>query len=573
MFLMVPAWRDRPAARLVRLLCGLAAALMMLSLWPSISAAQAPVDCTTADFAKTYALDPGFLCAEIRSATYVPNGTTISARLLRDQGDARSLQYEPYVSDAVEKSLAVFGGFAELRFPDVTLLFMDPSRVSKHESYADTQMLANGECLVRIYAWTIDAAGKGDVLLHLQSSIAHELFHCIQQKTWPAQFHASPTDPDWWIEGSATLMGFVVFEHPELFRVRVNQFWKDRDTPMTRQTYGNVVFFSWLWNRNPQSVMTLIGKMPTQPGELYQQNALANAVGADNLSLFARDLLDGRIRGPGDKATPVIVDPTEPADVVTATDKRTYAAIPFTVFHQDVSFRNGNYMFMAQGNRFASYRRADKSGEEWRDMGFEVTEGLCSVPKTYRFAGMSVDGGDVEEFSLNIEKMPGECAPCMAQEVRDACVAGQWRITNASIADSTMANNDGSLTDVFVRGVAGMWARGDGTHLFGFENLQVEGVPSAGWAGTFRILLHGTIDSTWSAADGRMKLCYADADAHLLLQTFGGTGDPISIKEMVELGGQTTQWWDYTCAGDRLTISGMADTVRFKLDMDKVGPP
>jgi hypothetical protein len=139
--------------------------------------------------------------------------------------------------------------------------------------------------------------------------------------------------------------------------------------------------------------------------------------------------------------------------------------------------------------------------------------------------------------------------------------------------DTVLANSGGSATDVSVRGISAMRARNDGTHVFGFENMSIEAEPSAVQAGTFRIWLHGTIDSRWSARDGRMKLCYQDSDARIQIQGLAGFSDPIRISELVYAGGQTTQFWDYQCAGDRLEISGQADTVKFRLSMDKVGPP
>jgi hypothetical protein len=175
-------------------------------------------------------------------------------------------------------------------------------------------------------------------------------------------------------------MGHVVYEHPQVLLSAAAQFWQGRDKPLTQHTYGNVVLFSWLWHRNPQKVFDLIAMMDTNKGEPAQQNALANAVGADNLSEFARDLVDGRIRGPGDTETPIVVSFDDPADQITHSDRRTYAATPFTVFYQDVTFLLGNYMFVQEGNRFAEYRRLDIASEPWTWMPYGATEGNCADP-------------------------------------------------------------------------------------------------------------------------------------------------------------------------------------------------
>lgn len=54
---------------------------------------------------------------------------------------------------------------------------------------------------------------RGDVMIELRNTVAHELFHCVQNWAWPGKMpSAVGKDAKWWVEGTAEMMGHAVFE-------------------------------------------------------------------------------------------------------------------------------------------------------------------------------------------------------------------------------------------------------------------------------------------------------------------------------------------------------------------------
>lgn len=559
----------------------IAAALAGLCLAGGAAAKGPFEDCTTPAFAASGARDGAFKCVTIREQTYPIQDREAYVRTLRDAVDDRSDMYEPTVMQAAEAGLNLFSGLRAFRYGRFTFIFQPAAKGMEKDGqyyafahpYGD-KVTANAECIIQINTARHDNT-TDDVLNELSNSVVHEMFHCMQYWNWTAKMNeAFKADARWWIEGSAELIGHVAFESAASRDKRIKEFHDAiQTTPLTRLTYPNFVFFSWLWNKSPNSVLRLLDAMPESGGEDAQRAALVKTVGDYDLGLFAAAYADGDIRTPD--GAPISPAPYARSTTISDAGQSGFELTPLTVVIEDVSFTGGQYMATAEGKASIFYKPKTGAPEQWQLPMMVSAEGPCGAPKVFRFAGMAMgaEGPGPEAWTLNVTKLSG-CQECVPDQVRDACLLGQWRAINSSIADAVMGNADGGLSEVQVSGITAMRMKTDGVHHFGWNKVAIEGKPAgAEQPGLFRIYLAGTIDSQWSGSDGHMKLCYRKSEAAIQMTVRGALTDPITIDEMVTASGDTTQLWTYDCQGDRLTIKGQVGLDHYSIDFEKVGPP
>lgn len=146
------------------------------------------------------------------------------------------------------------------------------------------------DCPLMIYG---AATGVSDGAL--ARTLAHELFHCAQYRTWPRQMAAA--NARWWSEGAAewfedlALPGRAgdsdLLEALRVFRARSGAF------SLIDNTYSNVVFFSWL---GPARVATYIPQLAG--GSETQLDGARRALSEDEYQRFAQAYIDETISTP-----------------------------------------------------------------------------------------------------------------------------------------------------------------------------------------------------------------------------------------------------------------------------------
>lgn len=503
------------------------------------------VDCTTPAFRNDLMKDPGFACEEIRRDFVEIGERGVGLRTLRHKGDSASSASEPVAMDAARSALQSFGAYSTLKLPDnVSLVFVRSGQAGPPDLMAEARAKGSEECAVRIFPDAIKA--EGDAIAELKTTLAHELFHCVQEATWPAQTAVDAAR--WWVEGSAELMGHVVFEAPGTLARRSADFATNaRDIPITRGAYENVVFFAWLWNRKPSRLFSLIEAMPTSGGEAEQQAALVNAISAYDLDIFVTDYIDGKVRSPGGAAlAPAKLDP---AETVSGTTESAREVTPFTVFAADIDFANGQYMIAKDGAASASYKWLTDPGD-WQALLLASAEGPCEARKTIRIAGMTTKPAPAT-LTLKITKLPG-CETCTVRQVRDQCLVGLWKLDNEALADEVMANSDGGLERVAIDGHAALRNVANGKNLLGFAYFRLAGEAVGGNGILFGVDIAGEINSDWSAENNVFSMCYRSSDALMqIVGTGGSRGEAVSFSEMPMEKNFTAR---YTCTGDTLTL-------------------
>jgi len=541
--------------------------LIACALFFGIGAAQAAepfADCTTAGFASRLGRSEVFQCVEIRHFESALAGATIPIRTLRTSEDGRSAQYEPDVVDAIETAFQAFSALGGIGHGSVTVVFDLPLPESVKSGYAWAGMLDLGnssECVVMVNTVRHDvdpnAALSGDVMIELRNTIAHELFHCVQNWAWPGKMpSAVGKDAKWWVEGTAELMGHAVFESSGTLKARAADFASlSRVQPLTTIEYPNLVFFSWLWARGgPGGLVDFIGAMPDEPGEAKQRAALVAAVGDVALAQFVADYADGTITSPS--GTPFGVPPGIPVRTIDAAGPAVLKVAPLTVFIQDVAFAGGRYM--ATGSGAPSVVAKHATGGAWETPMMIATEATCDAPEVYRFAGMAfgtapAGTSTAEDYTLDVTQL-SKCQECAVDsDTVDQCLVGEWKIANESLAEALRLQQESDLIQVIVGGDSAVRFGKDGRNLLGFNKYSIEGVVTADGSVRFRIYLAGTIESLYAAKKGHLEMCYKSSEAMVqIVGSGGGQGDPVPFASLpLDRSFEA----DYTCAGDEMMLT------------------
>ena len=528
--------------------------------------ALALVDCRTKEFAENIEV-PKFVCKDVQTNVLTGFATDIRLRSVVDARDAGAVDAEVQAYAAVQEALVRMARLdvgQPLKLQDVTIVLVGSDAKSTGDT-AKGQVLGiavpfQGDCILRLYPTRIAALAEAngtDGLGMLQYTAAHELFHCVQFATWP-DLMAEYANHGWWVEGTAETVAQAVFPNmDEAFRWSYNFADKFRDTPLTRLTYHNVVFFSWVWAQDPKLVFQIISAMPVGGTEAAQQAALASVIAPDELSRFVHDFLDNKVVTPGG-ADPMFgelpLQMTTNIGLATFEDSSTkdLTAAPFTMFAVDVAFSGGAYEIDITDTGPVQSRHRDPEGTSWTT-GKIAADGDCTTTVTYRLAGMATGPAKVRVAAKKDTKGK-DCKACSAQAVRDQCLIGTWRIDNTvqrmSIADY-VAN--GRPAGVQVVGKNFLRLVEDGNSYWAYQNFLIAVQDQSVKSPIAGAVMNGTIDQGWSAADGTLNTCYVRSDATIKLATEGGNvGDAVSLSDYATA--DQVESYAYECSADGILL-------------------
>ena len=328
--------------------------------------------------------------------------------------------------DGLATSTVVFGALATVGDVNAVFSLADSGNAFASQMYFDLA----GACPVTIFP---SASTRGDAP-YLQT-IAHEVFHCVQDRTFTTSPYATHK---WWLEGSATYFSNVVYPATNTEHRWTPGFDQRSATgPLTDMAYETTVFWQYLANRwGDQQVIAALDRLADNGA---RTSALASFDGMDQLwqdfvvAFVADAVLDtggGTVGG----ATTVssITDVTGAQQVVGD-------AVPFVATRFAWRYRD-QMRFVQQhvpAPPHAAVRRANVTDTAaWAALPDEIRSG-CDHPETYIVVSTSVDReltflADVTEFEL------AECDPCLL---------GPWEMQLATF-ESYMGNVFASLGDV-----------------------------------------------------------------------------------------------------------------------------
>jgi len=531
-------------------------ASLILPLFLIASPALAFMDCTSAQFAKLIE-DKDFICQPVREQSYTAFGRSVKVRSLVDKDDPHAAGFEEEVFKAVETSLAVFSNFKStkpLKIKDISIVIARNEANSNWEklglSVMGQAVPTPSECILEVYPDRLFDM-PGGAIATVQSVTAHELFHCVQQATWPG-LNSDYARHKWWIEGSANLASQVVFTNADIaFALNLDFSNNIRDTPLTDLSYENYVFFAWLWQRDPRLIFALPDAIEGGKTLAAEHSAILGVVKPDQMSQFIRDYVDGIVVGP-DGFLPLTMVTNIGAVSFDDTETRNLLAVPFAMFALDVTFVAGSYdvTFAEKGNLNWQHKDMAKT-EDWAK-GALKTEDSCDSDATYRFAGMAFDEAMLEVTATRDTTNSKDCTTCQTYGGLDKCLVGTWIIENTQHRESVgeLLDDDGS-TWVKVTGRNLIRFEDKGTSDWAYDNFFIavrealEGSPAIG------VTITGTISQTWSSENGKLATCITNADAGLVMNTARGVGDVINFNEFPR---KSTEYYTYKCDGQNTLI-------------------
>lgn len=298
---------------------------------------------------------------------------------------------------------------------------------SRTESYEQGPILAeaahagtaaDGECQVTVYK-----LNRAVPIEEFVFTLAHELFHCIQFRTFPRQSIIEAAE--WWSEGTAEY-----FAHVAQQGTRYSDSWFENfdNSSLTQSllemSYANVVFFLWLGGeRGPSGVRSFMQAMPETGGRTEQLRALQGQVSADQWLRFAQAFLDGNIRQPGGRAVPAARYAHQRL-VFDGPGSHTMETQEYRVLRDYFVFRRGTaYKLNLQPASGGIQVRMRKQRNIWIEPPEHVR--ACDSDKEFVVLAVSTAGGPAQQ-GFTVE------APERLDE-RACCLVGNWVPTAASL--------------------------------------------------------------------------------------------------------------------------------------------
>ncbi len=275
---------------------------------------------------------------------------------------------------------------------------------------------------------TLFAAAKGDGMDIFKQTIAHEIFHCVQDWNFTTSSYASNS---WWLEGSAEYFSNVVYptvNHEQRFWESFRR--QSLNKSLMQMGYENFIFFQDLANRiGDPALIGLLKEMSATGNPAAHATYLANYPEMDGmfqdfvvtfLSSGVADTGGGVIKSSGMYVTSI----TTVEDIGSFEFKTT----PFVAQRYAVKYVQQKRFFLTgtedENGRYSTVLKALRDNKTaWSALPEEIRTG-CDQDDIYALAMTSVK----DNYTYIIEATNVEKAEC------DSCLLGSWDIEPVSFA-------------------------------------------------------------------------------------------------------------------------------------------
>lgn len=334
------------------------------------------------------------------------------------------------VAAAAQEATDGLAGLGTYRVGDVTILLLadqfapeatrDPDARQVLAQAWDPLKRAASECRMTLFLW-----GAGGVTEDFPTTLAHELFHCVQYATLsPDQMATLGAGGDWWIEGSAeAFAAHAVAESRGTadwgadFNAKVSA-----RTPLYEMSYEAVIFFYWLiQTRDIGGVLPFLAGMSGEGGAAGQRTAMRDALSDEQWRHFAEAYADDAILHPHGQALGLEGRFPNEALQIEVSGRQRMTFEPFAVISGMASYDCGRWE-----NRLSEANLSNRfeSEADWTDGWRGEMDTRDGAESELRFAAMET-GDAPREVSLRARRMAG-CAPCQGSSEIDQCLVGNW---------------------------------------------------------------------------------------------------------------------------------------------------
>jgi hypothetical protein len=404
---------------------------LLLTAWP----AQAQVsDCMAEGYIASFQVAgvEDLTCAEVFRFTFPTPG---GERVVRGIADLNAdWAFQPDTVAAAEAAAReATAGLADLgnyRIGDVSILLLaDQFAPEETRDRHARQVLAQAwdpldrvasECRMTLFLW-----GAGGATDTFPTTLAHELFHCVQYASLsPDQMATFGAMGDWWIEGSAE-----AFAAHAIADSRGTADWGadfnaavSTRRPLYEMRYEAVIFFYWLLQtRDIGGLMPFLAGMSGEGGSAGQRAAMRDALTDAEWLDFAEAFADETIRHPhGQDLGLQGRFPVEYLQVAASGSQR-MTFEPFAVIPGRAAYECGRWE-----NRLSAANLSSRleSEPDWAAGWRAEMDTRDGAESELRFA--AIETGDApREVTLRVRRLAG-CEPCQGSTEIDQCLVGNW---------------------------------------------------------------------------------------------------------------------------------------------------
>lgn len=331
---------------------------------------------------------------------------------------------------AAREATAALPALGTYRIGDVTILLLadqfapeatrDPDARSVLAQAWDPMDRVASECRTTLFLW-----GAGGVTEDFPTTLAHELFHCVQYATFsPDQMATLGAGGDWWIEGSAEAFAAYAIANSRGTAERGADFNAavSARTPLYEMSYEAAIFFYWLiQHRDIGGLMPFLAGMSGVGGADGQRAAMRDALSDEQWLHFAEAFVDEAILHPHDQ--PLGLQGRFPIEYrfieATGTQRMTFE--PFAVIPGMAEYECGRWE-----NRLSEANLSSRLASEfdWQDGWRPEMDTRDGAERELRFVAM--DTGDApREVTLRAQRLAA-CTPCQGSTEIDRCMVGNW---------------------------------------------------------------------------------------------------------------------------------------------------
>lgn len=404
---------------------------------------------------------------------------------------------------------------------------------------------AGPECLITIYALAPGATDGS-----MATTVAHEIFHCVQGATYAgAKYNTYGAGGDWWIEGAAEAFAAAAVPDSAPFTGRGADFDAavEARTALNEMEHESVPFFHWLMQVRGglAALMPFQDAMADTGGAAAQQAAMRSAMTPEDWAAFAQAYADGRIMHPQGGG----IGSSAPDGLQIEIEDSSSHSLPMDAF--TITLGRAYYGCGLWGNTAEppapalTWRSEDAPDSgDWRELPEEL-DTREAADTAWRLVALPVEDG---EGQLAVERRAG-CTPCLGSTEIDACLVGTWELTGGG-PEEWMRSQGLTMRTGF-----------DGPRLItlranGAFATDAFGVSASDRSGDVQMDGEGRVAAaagSWSVYEGRLNTC---------ISTGGGMEGEVTITTPETSGTMATgapgggsMSVGYSCAGGTLTTT------------------
>ena len=411
--------------------------LFVLALFlPGAPAKAQLADCMSPGYIATFEV-PGvteLTCAEVFRFSFDTPGGPREVRGIADLNADWSFQPGTIAASeaAARQATAALADLGNYRIGDVTILLLadqlEPEATVRRDAGPvlaqawDPADSAVSECRMTQFLW-----GRGGVTADFPTTLAHELFHCVQYATLsPDQMATLTKGGDWWIEGSAE--AFAAFAIPDSigtaawgadFNANVSA-----RVPLYKMSYESVIFFYWLiGERGIGGLLPFLAGMSGEIGHGPQRAAMREAMTDDQWLDFAKAYADETIGHP--HGQPLGLEGRFPIEhvQVEATSTHTLTFEAFAVIPGEAFYECGKWENVSRPDD-ANLASRMASAFDWQTGWLREIDTRDGGEPDMRFVAMNTGDADLS-YQLRARRMAA-CSPCQGATELDRCMVGYW---------------------------------------------------------------------------------------------------------------------------------------------------